>query len=175
MKLIIDIPENVYKYLKQEWVKVPEDDSVINQIMHGILHGTPYEEPTQGDLISRETLKRLIEDKIDHIPADDYDEGWNGALYTTIDLIGNAPTVRPDMTYVLAYDSQRAVVRLEDNHLGWVDSNNQLPEYTGLYLVSIDDLVTVANFDGTVFRATGTSAAIEVDAWQKLPKSLKNI
>lgn len=40
MRIVIDIPENVYKYLKQEWVKVPEDDSVINQIMHGILHGT---------------------------------------------------------------------------------------------------------------------------------------
>lgn len=40
MEVVIDIPENVYNYLKQEWVKVPEDNSVINQIMYGILHGT---------------------------------------------------------------------------------------------------------------------------------------
>lgn len=49
MQLIIDIPENVYKYLKQEWVNIPEDDSVINQIMHGILYGTPIEERPQSE------------------------------------------------------------------------------------------------------------------------------
>ena len=48
-----------------------------------------------NDLISREALKRLIEDKIDYIPADDYDEGWNGAIYATIELVDNAPTVEP--------------------------------------------------------------------------------
>lgn len=57
MKIVIDIPENVYKYLKQEWVKVPEDDSVINQIMHGILHGTVLPKK-HGDLIDRDKLNK---------------------------------------------------------------------------------------------------------------------
>lgn len=55
MQIVIDIPENVYKYLKQEWVKVPEDDSVINQIMHGILYGTVLPEK-HGDLIDRNVV-----------------------------------------------------------------------------------------------------------------------
>ena len=55
MKIVIDIPENVYKYLKQEWVKVPEDDSVINQIMYGILYGIVLPKG-HGDLIDRSKL-----------------------------------------------------------------------------------------------------------------------
>lgn len=47
----------------------------------------------EGDLISREALKRAIEDRIDYIPASDYDEGWNNAINTAIDEIVNAPTV----------------------------------------------------------------------------------
>ena len=46
------------------------------------------------------------------------------------------------------------------------------PIYTGLYLISIDDLVTVRNFDGSVFRRhDGT--VIDVDAWMPLPEPYK--
>ena len=55
MKIVIDIPEKVYKYLKREWVKVPEDDSIINQIMCGILHGIVLPK-VHGDLIDRDTI-----------------------------------------------------------------------------------------------------------------------
>lgn len=61
MQIVIDIPENVYKWLKQEWVKIPEDDSIINQIMHGILHGTVLPKG-HGDLISRSALKDVFSD-----------------------------------------------------------------------------------------------------------------
>ena len=54
----------------------------------------------------------------------------------------------------------------------WISVDAALPKYTGLYLVSIDALVTVANFDGTVFR-NREMLQIRVDAWQPLPKSYK--
>ena len=54
----------------------------------------------------------------------------------------------------------------------WTDSNERLPQYTGLYLVSIDDLVTVANFDGAEFR-NREMLVIKVDAWQSLPDPYK--
>ena len=41
MKLVIDIPENVYDWIKQEWVDNPEFDSVLNQVMRAILNGVP--------------------------------------------------------------------------------------------------------------------------------------
>lgn len=64
------------------------------------------------------------------------------------------------------------VATLKD--LRWVDSSKQLPQYSGLYLVSIGNLVTTANFDGTEFRNRGMMR-ICVDAWQVLPKSFKTI
>jgi hypothetical protein len=57
----------------------------------------------------------------------------------------------------------------------WISVDTTLPKYTGLYLVSIDSLVTVANFDGTVFRDRASLKPLPpVDAWQPLPKSYKN-
>lgn len=83
MKIVIDIPENVYKYLKQEWVKVPEDDSVINQIMHGILHGIVLPKG-HGDLIGRNTVQMSAE-KFHSL----------GDLHTAQWVVDNAPAVIP--------------------------------------------------------------------------------
>lgn len=44
-------------------------------------------------LIDAYELKRAIEDRIDYVPSNDYDEGWNSAINTAIDEINNAPTV----------------------------------------------------------------------------------
>lgn len=44
-------------------------------------------------LIDADELKRAIEDRIDYVPSNDYDEGWNSAINTAIDEIDNAPTV----------------------------------------------------------------------------------
>jgi rubrerythrin len=44
-------------------------------------------------LIDADALKTPIEDRIDNIPASDYDNGWNNAIYAVIDEIDNAPTV----------------------------------------------------------------------------------
>ena len=44
-------------------------------------------------LIDADALKTPIEDRIDNIPASEYDNGWNNAIYAVIDEIDNALTV----------------------------------------------------------------------------------
>ena len=71
-----------------------------------------------------DALKRAIEDRIDNIPSNDYDEGWNAAINTAIDEIDNAPTVEP--TFGLfrtmlcetcqAYATNRAIAKLADEY-----------------------------------------------------------
>lgn len=56
----------------------------------------------------------------------------------------------------------------------WIPVSERLPEYSGLYLVSFCDLVTVANFTGTGFTDRSIPNAIkEVVAWKPLPKPYK--
>ena len=91
MQVVIDIPENVYKYLKQEWVKVPEDDSVINQIMYGILHGIVLPKG-HGGLISRSVVRKKC------IKAQDWGDTnayINRGLAIAVDFIDCAPAVIP--------------------------------------------------------------------------------
>ena len=53
----------------------------------------------------------------------------------------------------------------------WIPVSERLPEYSGLYLVSIYELVTVANFTGTEFTDRSIPNAVrEVFAWKPLPK-----
>ena len=54
--------------------------------------------------IDADELKTAIEDRIDHIPSNDYDEGWNAALNTAIDEIDNAPTVETSKIEHKAYN-----------------------------------------------------------------------
>ena len=51
----------------------------------------------------------------------------------------------------------------------WIPVSERLPEYSGLYLISVDDVVTVANFTGTYFMHRG-GGRVEVYAWKPLPK-----
>ena len=52
-------------------------------------------------LIDADALKTPIEDRIDNIPASEYDEGWNNAIYAVIDEIDNASTVeRPQVNVI---------------------------------------------------------------------------
>lgn len=54
----------------------------------------------------------------------------------------------------------------------WIPVSEKLPEKTGIYLISIGDLVTSKSFDGHNFR---TESAIRFipDAWMPLPKPYK--
>lgn len=82
MKLIIDIPENLYKWIKDEYDNPNEEVAY-----SAIENGTPVS--TGGDLISREALKTAIEQG----------EGFSWDSYGKDDLcvrkkyIDNAPTV----------------------------------------------------------------------------------
>ena len=70
-------------------------------------------------LIDADELKRAIEDRIDYVPSNDYDEGWNSAINTAIDEINNAPTVsdRYDEGYVDGLKEG-----LKDEPIGkWID------------------------------------------------------
>lgn len=54
----------------------------------------------------------------------------------------------------------------------WIPVSERLPEKTGLYLVSIGDLVTTGSFDGHNFR-TQTMVRFVPDAWMPLPEPYK--
>ncbi len=54
----------------------------------------------------------------------------------------------------------------------WIPVSERLPEKTGLYLVSIGDLVTTGSFDGHDFR-TQTMVRFVPDAWMPLPEPYK--
>ena len=53
----------------------------------------------------------------------------------------------------------------------WIPVSERLPDLSGLYLVSVDDLVTVGNFGGTEF--TRGNVELRVIAWKPLPEPYK--
>lgn len=64
-------------------------------------------------------------------------------------------------------------ISVEDTDLQrWIPTCERMPEYSGLYLVSVDDLVTTMQFDGYNFRNRG-GVRITVSAWQILPEPFK--
>ena len=64
------------------------------------------------------------------------------------------------------------IMNIIDNASGWIPVSERLPAYSGFYLISIDDLVTVADFTGAYFMTRG-GLRIEVNAWQPLPEVYK--
>lgn len=54
----------------------------------------------------------------------------------------------------------------------WIPVSKCWPAFSGLYLVSIDDLVTVANFTGAYF-INKKGLMLNVSAWQLLPEPYK--
>ena len=88
MKLIIDIPDEEYNRIK-EW----EDNITGYQtslvLYRAVRNGIPYEERPQGDLISRDALKKAMEQA--DMEAIDYE--MLAGMYEH--LVRNAPTVIP--------------------------------------------------------------------------------
>ena len=114
-----------------------------------------------NDLISREALKKKLQENHDF-----FVNAWGGfknlppndkarvdEITNCISEVVNAPTV-------------------EERPQGeWIPVSERLPEYSGLYLISVDELVTVANFTGTYFMHRG--GFVEVDAWKPLIEPYK--
>ena len=164
----------------------------------------------QGDLISREALKKSIEEC-----------KYCGFYGKLIELIDNAPTVEVEPEKIaianVSFDENKLkeivqtevidkikngelVLKAEEGPQGnifpmeivagkcpieadgncplrpqgeWIPVSERLPEYSGLYLISVDDLVTVANFTGTYFMHRGGGIRVKVNAWQPLPEPYK--
>ena len=139
-----------------------------------------------NELISRDALNETI-DKITwyHINSDGelvegaHDDG--DALYKAEDIykaIDNAPTVDTtcphcDSGYAQGYSDGYLRGKEESPQGGWIPVCERLPEYTGLYLISIYDLVTVANFTGKHFCDRQMDNFVDVIAWQPLPEPYK--
>ena len=95
MKLIIDIDEK----LVCEGFKRHFTEEERNILIRAIGNGTPYEERSQGDLISRDALKKS---------RDDYAEKRQDILLWQADIeeiIDNAPTVKGEILTKLKSDS----------------------------------------------------------------------
>ena len=80
MKLIIDIPYESYYTFKSDLGK-----GNLNALAEIVANGTPYEESSQGDLISREALRKAFHERIYYFNKSSWDEA-NA-------IIDNAPAV----------------------------------------------------------------------------------
>jgi len=60
MKLIIDIPDEQYEYIKKSDKNTFAAVSSKECMLHAIKNGTPVS--TEGDLISRSALKKVLEE-----------------------------------------------------------------------------------------------------------------
>jgi hypothetical protein len=126
-----------------------------------------------GDLDAlKKVINKIIAEEIE------IDEKWAKGLKYSLKIIDNAPTVESEV-YMTAKDydlylegykqGKEDFARSQDE---WIPIRERLPEYSGLYLISVDDLVTVANFTGTYFMRNG-GGRVEVYAWQPLPEPYK--
>lgn len=88
MKLIIDIPEESYKWIRDNYENPCEEIAY-----YVIKRGKPYEEQKQGDLISRKALLNAIEKERHFLLS----RGQSGAehilVHHCLRIIDDAPTV----------------------------------------------------------------------------------
>lgn len=102
--------------------------------------------------------------------------------------IDNAPTIMPkefeplakaiiDVLPAIVEKTVPAIVEKIERPTGeWIPVSERLPDYSGLYLVSIDELVTVADFIGGehfMRLEVRGGVLIDVDAWMPLPEPYK--
>ena len=100
------------------------------------------------------------------------------------DVIDSAPTVDIEPFASVSFNKEqleqivrdRVIEPIKNGELVIKEESewivDQSPSYTGLYMVSIDSLVTVANFDGKIFRSRN-DVPLAIDAWRPLPEPYK--
>lgn len=125
-----------------------------------------------NDLISREALKKELLKRLWFVSSPETD------AQAIKDIIDNAPAVE-NITVFTESTYEKAIADLKEELQKiiaekrpkgeWIPVSERLPEYSGLYLISVDELVTVANFTGTYFM-NRCGGRIEVYAWQPLPE-----
>ena len=124
-----------------------------------------------SDLISREALKDF--------------SYINKGNFNTVEgirkWIDNAPSVELYESVIQKVLNKRCMTAVANEYLialhgkkpqgKWIPVSERLPAYSGLYLISVDSLVTVANFTGTYFIRRG--GLVKVDAWMPLIEPYK--
>ena len=90
MILIVNIPDEEYKTLSE--LSEKEKINELSYYERIIANGTPYDERIQGDLISREALKRVIKIECNPYgaPTIDYESGKR-----VLTLIDRTPAIKP--------------------------------------------------------------------------------
>ncbi|MBO7733223.1 MAG: hypothetical protein J6S67_11735 [Methanobrevibacter sp.] len=139
MKLIIDIPEEIYTDICDNGY-IFDEDSV--DIAKAIKNGTSVS--TEGDLISRSALKKAIEGIVvggEERLKDYYENGskadenaWIGGIYDAWELCVIAPTVEPEITND---DLQAAMT--ESYHLGYELAETKFKRPPGEWIICNQD------------------------------------
>ena len=133
----------------------------------------------RNDLISRSALKEEVNKKnvvgrfntlllIDNAPTVDFEklgETLNCQIRATYGSCDDCELSCPRNELIKLLNSTRPQGE-------WVPVSERWPSFSGLYLVSIDDLVTVAHFTGACF-INRKGLMIDVSAWQELPEPYK--
>lgn len=88
MKLVIDIPDEYVEQIKNNTEGATAESEAVDAIRNGI----PYEERPQGDLISREALKKAL-------TSETKDEFVFVCLSRVLEKIDNASSVAPNWRF----------------------------------------------------------------------------
>jgi len=154
MKVIIDIDEDMYKACQRA---VNNPKMTVDEVDVAIANGTPV--LTEGDLISREALKKAIQDN-----------GYKH-YFEIFEIIDNAPTVEIRDNFDIGY-----VQGLEDGQKRpqgeWIPVGVILPEAGKSVLVCVKTQGGISQFVSERFNGNNWSALCgrEPIAWQPLPK-----
>lgn len=111
MKMIVDIPDDVYGHIKSTKTIETVDYDIIS-LYHTTKNGTPVS--TDGDLISRNALKKVIKSYAD----DQYAENEYLGECAIMAIIDNAPTVSfiisPDYVSELQNLNKELITQIEE-------------------------------------------------------------
>ncbi len=132
MKLVIDIPDEQYEYIKKSDKNTFAAVSSKECMLYAIKNGTPVS--TEGDLISREALKEAVQEYIHTLYHDDRPD----LDYEYIDIddlnyvIDNTPTVEPEKAkeselikaYTKGFDTGVETVKNERPQGKWIRKYN---------------------------------------------------
>jgi hypothetical protein len=123
----------------------------------------------KGDLISRESLKKKIEEIVEtEMPID---EKWALGLRYALKLIDNTPAVEPYISPEVLNQFAKYVAEHERPKGEWIPVSERLPEKEDFYLVFLEnEQMVVAHSSGIIANHDFEPKML---AWQPLPEPYK--